>query len=557
MIESEPDRNDWRLPDPPPSGIMTLRGGLLYHYYEDPLCSRMMDLLQCVADALRSMHAAGVSHGALNNRQIMVRRNEADEWEQAWILGAPEPNGQEMPPLQVICDLSGIRLPSDLMRVLIDMYFAPEPVPEWFQREWKRRKTCGDSSEKEDPGETRAYPNDRDIWIWDDRSMQAIPALRSRDKRAHYRKRDLVSMVSSLTRRWPAIRREMKRLEKEAWSRPVRMDGRIGLSCNLEPDRFEQERRWLEPLGSLPLLVRLYHHERSSAQRYALEAVRKLHAEGHRVTVALVQDRNAVLYPRKWSEFVEKAGGALSGFVEGFEVGHAINRVKWGIWNYREYAGLLEPFAGWSDRYPQIPLMGPGGIDFEFPRILPLLERMPADLTWSAYTHHLYVDRRGAPENEQSGYSTVDKLRMARAVARTHPRCVDRVVVSEVNWPLLGTGVWSPVGSPYESPGPRKNDPSVDEETYAAYMQRYFLLALCSGMADQVYWWNLAAHGFGLIDDRDPGGWRPRPAYHVFKELVEQMRGATFLRREGEDLEAVYHFDSAKGEFELSPLPAE
>jgi hypothetical protein len=267
--------------------------------------------------------------------------------------------------------------------------------------------------------------------------------------------------------------------------------------------------------------------------------------------VALVQDRNAIRFPRQWEGFVERAGGALSGFVEGFEVGHAINRVKWGIWNYEEYAQLLRPFADWSERFPQIPLLGPAGIDFEFPRILPLLDRLPAGMRWSAYTHHMYVDRRGGPENAQSGYDTVGKLAMARAVARLHPACEERVVVSEVNWPLAGTGVWSPVGSPYLSPGPRHNDPSVDEETYAVYLRRYLLMALCSGMADRVYWWNLAAHGFGLIDDRAEGGWRPRPGYHAFRELVEQTREATFERREGEGTEADYHFAGPQGSFTL------
>lgn len=551
MSDEPCQSTDWRAPEPQPSGLMTLRGALLYHYYEDPLCRRIMSLLQCVADSLRAMHADGVAHGALNNRQILVCRKGSDSWERAWILDAPAPMPSgEVPALKRMQDLASLRLPSDLMRVLISMYFAPEPVPEWFQKEWKRRpKPDLKAMEREEKEEPRAYPTERDIWIWDDRSMQAIPALRSRDKRKYYRKRDLLTMGMTLAKRGGAIRREMKKLEQEAWSHPVEMKHRIGLSCNLEPHRFEQERRWLDPLGPLSLLVRLYHHESPTAQRYALEAVRKLHAEGHRVTVALVQDRNAILYPRKWAEFVDKAGGALTGFVEGFEVGHAINRVKWGIWSYKEYAGLLAPFANWSDRYPQIPLMGPGGIDFEFPRILPFLEQMPEGMKWSAYSHHMYVDRRGAPENEQSGYTTVDKLRMARAVARVHPQCEDRVVVSEVNWPLVGTGVWSPVGSPYETLGPRSNDPSVDEESYAAFMQRYYLLALCSGMADRVYWWNLAAHGFGLIDDRDPGGWRPRPAYHAFKHMVDHLRDATFVRREGEGPDAHYHFESGKGAF--------
>jgi len=166
----------------------------------------------------------------------------------------------------------------------------------------------------------------------------------------------------------------------------------------------------------------------------------------------------------------------------------------------------------------------------------------------------MYVDRRGAPENEQAGFDTVRKLAMARAIARVHPSCAERVVVSEVNWPLAGTGVWSPVGSPYQSPGPRLRDPSVDEETYAAYMVRYFLLSLCSGMADRVYWWTLAAHGFGLIDDRASSGWRPRPAYYAFQKLVETFDSAVFAGRDVGELAEDWRlrFEAPKGGFTLS-----
>lgn len=510
-------------------GAITFREALLHHYHEQPLCRLLMRLLEVTADAIAAMHRAGCEHRALGPQHLLALRDEDGCWKQAWITGlhrARTPGS--LTPAQRGRDNARLRLPSDLRRVFHEMQFAPETVPAEFQKAEARARRRWAHTHPPDP---RVEPREKDVWIWDDRSMQAIPALRGSDKRKHYRRADALAIAASLARHGPKLRKARDTLLAEAWTRPVPLAGKLGLSLNLEPERFEKERRWLTPLGPLPLLVRLYHHESESRRRYAIEAVRKLCAEGHRVTVALVQDRRAVLYPRKWADFVDNAGAALSGFAEAVEFGHAVNRVKWGLWDFEEYRALARPLENWADRFPQLPLWGPAGIDFEYHRVLPLLDRLPAGARWSALSHHLYVDRRGAPENEQSGYDTLRKLALARAMARVHPACEDRLVVSEVNWPLKGTGVWSPVGSPWESPGPRHNDPSVDEDTYAAYMARYLLIALCSGMADRVYWWNLAAHGFGLIDDRDPAGWRPRPAYNLFKSLVTCFRDSEYLER--------------------------
>ncbi len=527
-------------------GTRTLREALLQQYYEKPLCSAIMDLLFAAADAVRRLHEAGFSHDNLSNHNLLVAPNAEGRWEKAWILD-PSFIRRHSAPLRDAergRDNARITLPSDLRRVFHEMQYAPALVPRAFRRAEDRQRRreallrrIHRLSKPFRPASRpiRDYPPERDLWIWDDRSMQAIPSLRGKDKRKYYQRRDLLPMVQNLCRYGPPLRKACRELMAGAFSQPVDLAGRVGLSLNLEPERFEKERRWLSPLGTLPLLVRLYHHETEARRRFAIDAIRKLQSEGHRVSVALVQDRKAVLFPDKWRDFVEGAGAALSGFVESFEICHAVNRVKWGIWTNAEHRALLAPFAGWSARFPQIPLIGPAGIDFEYPRILPLLDHLPPGETWSAFSHHLYVDRRGFPENEQSGYDTVRKLALARAIARIHPRCQERVIVSEVNWPLKDTGVWSPVGSPYQSPGERHNDPSVDEDTYAACMVRYFLLALCSGMADRVYWWNLAAHGFGLIDDRSPGAWRPRPAYHEFKRLAELSRSAIFQHREDRD----------------------
>lgn len=538
----------------------TLRGALLYHYYEKPLCRDLMELLELAAHAVRKMHDANFEHRALNNPNILISRDEKGKWKEAFILDPHRGKiWTNLPPRIRGRDNGRITLPSDLRRIFFEMQSTPETVSAAFskaerrarkriQRQQCRRRLRHPFQKSLPPA--RDYPPEKDIWIWDDRSRQAIPALRSRDKRPYYRKRDLLEMGAASLKHGRKIKTAYNDIREQAWSQPVDMNGCIGLSCNLEPDRFEKERRWLEPLGPLPLMVRLYHHESVSNRRYALDAIRKLKAEGHRVTVALIQDRRAIQFPTAWNAFVGQAGGALSGFVEGFEVGHAINRVKWGVWDYEEYRSLISAFKDWHNRFPQIPLIGPAGIDFEYPRVLPLLDQWPTQ-SLSAFSHHLYVDRRGAPENVQNGYDTVAKLAMARAMARVHPACAERLIVSEVNWPLKGTGVWSPVGSPYQSPGARFNDPSVDEATYADYMRRYFLLAVCSGLADQVYWWNLAAHGFGLIDDRDPNGWRPRPAYHAFKELIEQTRDATFTQKIEKDQHIQLTFSKAGTSFDI------
>ena len=64
-------------------------------------------------------------------------------------------------------------------------------------------------------------------------------------------------------------------------------------------------------------------------------------------------------------------------------------------------------------------------------------------------------------------------------------------------------------------------------------MARYLLLALAAGHVQRVYWWRLAARGFGLIDDTDPAAWRPRPAFFALQELLRQLAGAAFTEKPG------------------------
>jgi len=327
--------------------------------------------------------------------------------------------------------------------------------------------------------------------------------------------------------------RAYRRLLAEAYKQPVDLAGRIGVAAHLRGATAEMEGQRLAELSPtpLPVLVRFYAHETPSARAAVAERARALAARGHALTLALVQDRAAVRDPARWMEFASDVLSRLHDVAEAVEVAHAVNRVKWGFWTLAEYRRLMDATARLRAQYPRPAWLGPAGIDFEYPRMAGFLRALPAGMRFDALSHHLYVDRRGAPENRQAGFATLGKLALARALAEAHPaQCGARLIVSEFNWPLDDTGVYSPVGSPYLYPGQTLGAPQVGAEQAAAYLLRYLLIALCSGLAERVFWWRLAAHGYGLCDDRTPE-LPPRPGYRALQFFLRETRGAHFTRR--------------------------
>jgi hypothetical protein len=84
------------------------------------------------------------------------------------------------------------------------------------------------------------------------------------------------------------------------------------------------------------------------------------------------------------------------------------------------------------------------------------------------------------------GFDTVDKVRLLRAIADTAVNCRQgevggRCWITEMNWPLW-EGPHSPAG----------RDVSVNEETQASYLVRYYLLVLApawSSASSGGSWW--------------------------------------------------------------------
>ena len=527
--------------------LVCLRDELIRLYRTDPDCEKLMSLLQVVADAIRGLHSAGLFHRDLGNQNILLRRLGDAGWGDVQFADLNRARLRESLTLRERArDISRITLPSDFLRVFIEMYFQAPPPRTFLRAERAFRRAFGRHTrsrrwrhplraarEARQPViDATLYPAEPDIWIWDERSGQAISTMRPADRRRYLSVGDAVRTGGAVARAMAGgLVGHYRRRVAAAYGAPVELTDRFGLAMQPEPPSFEKEAGLLAALGPLPVLIRLYRHRGPDQWAFAAAAAREIRRRGHPLAVALVQDRRAILDPPCWDAFAEEALARVGDIAEWVEVGHAVNRVKWGLWRLKEYRALVEPIARRAADYPGVRWMGPAAIDFEYHRLAAFLREAPAGFRFNALSHHLYVDRRGAPENTQAGFDLEGKLALARALAQVSPACEDRLIISETNWPLLGTGVYSPVGSPYESPGPRFNDPSVTEEDYANFMIRYLVAAIGSGLAERVYWWRLVARGYGLVDDSDPAAWRPRPAYEALRTLLGLVGRGRFVRR--------------------------
>src|SRR5262249_43236424 len=120
-----------------------------------------------------------------------------------------------------------------------------------------------------------------------------------------------------------------------------------------------------------------------------------------------------------------------------------------------------------------------------------------------------------APENPQAGFDTEGKVMLLKAIAETARNSTGRCWITEVNWPLW-EGPHSPAG----------RSVSVDEETQADYLARYFLLALGTGLVERVLWRPPPARGRGWVDRPAPPTPRRGPAPRASPPLRRGRAGA-------------------------------
>jgi hypothetical protein len=316
-----------------------------------------------------------------------------------------------------------------------------------------------------------------------------------------------------------------RRLRREMYRRETALQDAFGCAVSPVEGREDDAVKLLAETGARRTLVRVPSWERARLEKYE-RFIRLLRAEGVDVVAALLQNRDDVLDPGRWRGFLSETFSRLGPLCSAFEVGHAWNRTKWGVWDYREYLDLAAPAFGLAS-VRGLKLIGPAVIDFEFHLYPPTLAVLPFETVSSL----LYVDRVGAPENGQAGWTTADKAALLKAVVDLSSRRPYRLWITEVNWPLEGTGPYSPASG----------RPNVSEEEQADYLVRYHILCLAGGAVDRIYWWQLIAPGYGLVDSRGQG-WRRRPAFRAYQTMIRCLEGSVFVEKADSPRAEVFYF---------------
>jgi Lipopolysaccharide kinase (Kdo/WaaP) family len=359
-----------------------------------------------------------------------------------------------------------------------------------------------------------APPREKSVWdrLSDQPHQHAgrIDKLRVRlaDARIH------AALLATAAAAAPRVLRRYRELRRGLYGAPVAWQG-AGVCLRPWPEAPAALLGLVEELGTRHLLLRLHPwEERPAAEE---ELARELHQRGYELTFALPQNRELVRDPARWRAAVERIAERFSPYGGRFQVGQAINRSKWGIWNMGEYVELARAAEAILRRQPGVELLGPAVIDFEYHVTAAVLNLRRAGFRFDAVSSLLYVDRRGAPESRQAGFDTVDKVLLLKAIAETARNAAGRCWITEVNWPLW-EGPHAPAGRAV----------AVDEETQADYLVRYYLLTLGTGLIERVFWWQLAARGYGLVDPAERSRPRCRPSFHALRVLVAQLAGARF-----------------------------
>lgn len=334
-----------------------------------------------------------------------------------------------------------------------------------------------------------------------------------------------VELAWANLRRAAPILANLARLRAGRYARPVALSNAFGLAVS--PAGGDAVLDELAASGARETLLRVPSWEADKLDDYERFA-RKVRERGHGLLVALLQRRDDVLDGASWARFLDEAFARFGPLASHFEIGHAWNRTKWGLWSFREYLDLARPAF---DLAPGrgVRLVGPAVIDFEFHLYPPTLSRLPFDKVSSL----LYVDRTGGPETRQFGWSAADKAVLLKAVVDASARrgAGRDVWVTEVNWPLKDAGPYSPAAG----------RPNVTEDEQASFLVRYYVLLLAGGWVKRVYWWQLAAPGYGLVDTRG-GVRRRRPAFDSFRTMVAALDGSVFIGRRGRGPARVFFF---------------
>ena len=255
---------------------------------------------------------------------------------------------------------------------------------------------------------------DKSIFRWDSYSDQPA-TLDSRVKRS-LRWRGVGGVLKKLLTVFflprPVLRTVFR---KKIFHTYINDDG-IGLCINLE--RPFQDKKILsgselagiiKPLNLRRIAIRIPLCDIDNLQEY-LDFIG--YFSQYRILVVILQDRKVIEDMKELEISLERIFDSLSGMVDCYQIGNAVNRLKWGFVSHDEWFEFFQ--VAWNLRnrkFPEIKLLGGAVIDFDLLDHCRSL-RNGFSVRYDGYASLLYVDRRGAPENRQMGFDLENKINL-------------------------------------------------------------------------------------------------------------------------------------------------
>ncbi|NCB12481.1 MAG: hypothetical protein EOM78_12710 [Erysipelotrichia bacterium] len=283
-----------------------------------------------------------------------------------------------------------------------------------------------------------------------------------------------------------------------------------GIGVNL--DKGEIQHELVEELGVKNLIIRFPLWDIKNIDLYVEFAQKFNKTSKKNILLNIMQDRQNIENPKLLKENLELIFTKFATLVDEYQIATTINRAKWGFFSVQEYLNFYKIAQNLKEeKYPNIKLLGPSVIDFEYyynVRAMFNFQNIKYDIVSSL----LYVDRRGSPRNTQYGFfDTKNKIDLLYSLVKLSNKCKNEIYITEVNWPISNT-------APY---APTSEKECVSLEDYTKYMLDYFKIARESKKIKRVYWHQLVATGYGLVDNRD-GKIVKYPQFYTFKEMIQK-----------------------------------
>ena len=284
-------------------------------------------------------------------------------------------------------------------------------------------------------------------------------------------------------------------------------------------DKGYEQVELVEELGVKSLQIRVFLNDIKNIKSYIDFA--KSFGNDKKILITIIQSREHIINTELLKKDITTLFEAFDGICDEFMIANAINRIKWGFVSVEEYMNFYETIQNIRDeKFKTYKLIGSSVIDFEYHFTIRTLYNN-FKIKYDKVASLLYVDRRGSPYNTQMGIFDFEaKIEFLHTIVKNSPKCKSNdIYITEANWPLSGT-------APY---APTSEKECVSEELYITYMKQYHEIAKQTSKIKRIYWHQLIATGYGLVDNRD-GKIRRTKAFYAYKEMIKENNEKSFQR---------------------------